>query len=164
MQTKEEKKAYRAAYRAANREKLRAQNAAYRAANLEKVKAGQAEYRAANAEKIRASNAVYRANNREKIKVASQVYQAANPRTADKSRKYNYGMVEKEYDNLVEKQGGVCAICKGICSMRGKLSVDHSHSTGKVRGLLCAACNAGLGHFKDSALFLRAAADYLEKS
>jgi hypothetical protein len=42
------------------------------------------------------------------------------------------------------------------------LCVDHSHVTGKVRGLLCHSCNVGLGHFKDDPRFTRSATEYLE--
>lgn len=48
------------------------------------------------------------------------------------------------YTQLFEKQQGVCAICKKLPSV-GKLQIDHCHQTGKVRGLLCPACNSKLG-------------------
>lgn len=55
-------------------------------------------------------------------------------------------------------QTGCCAICgKG-----GKLSIDHNHANGEVRGLLCAACNSGLGQFTDSVVLLERAINYLK--
>jgi len=59
-------------------------------------------------------------------------------------------------------QEGRCAICKRHQSeFRRRLDVDHSHSTGKVRGLLCVACNRGIGFFEESAARLVAAVTYL---
>jgi hypothetical protein len=76
--------------------------------------------------------------------------------------KHDYGIDLKEYNILLQKQGGVCAICK-IAKVGRKgvphLFVDHNHNNNHVRGLLCDNCNKGLGHFKDSKdLLLRAIA------
>ena len=51
-----------------------------------------------------------------------------------------------------------------ICGTPGELVVDHDHTTGKVRGLLCSHCNRGLGHFRDSPMLLEFAAQYLYAS
>ena len=61
--------------------------------------------------------------------------------------KCNYNMTVDEYDELYQKQNGVCAICGKKESHRNKygvrrLSVDHNHSTGKIRGLLCCTSSA----------------------
>lgn len=76
--------------------------------------------------------------------------------------KYQLSLVE--YRSLEQKQGGVCAICGcSPCSTKEKrLSVDHCHATGRVRGLLCKTCNWILGQFKESPERFRAAATYLE--
>lgn len=64
---------------------------------------------------------------------------------------------------------GVCAICgKPETHGNGKssiklLAVDHCHTTGKIRGLLCHKCNLGIGHLDDSIDRLEAAINYLEK-
>ncbi len=76
-----------------------------------------------------------------------------------------YGMSESDWDALLAKQGGGCAIC-GTCEPNGKhsrLSVDHCHVTGKVRGILCSNCNRAIGLIQDNARLLRKAADYLER-
>jgi hypothetical protein len=67
---------------------------------------------------------------------------------------------------MFKQQNGRCAICleKEIRILNGKivkLAVDHDHKTGKVRELLCAACNAGIGMFKDSFDIAEKAAVYL---
>ena len=70
-----------------------------------------------------------------------------------------------DYFILVHQQGGMCATCdyRQPKDMKGRLVVDHDHATGEVRGLLCPACNTGLGYFKDNPHALRAAANYLER-
>lgn len=76
--------------------------------------------------------------------------------------KRKYGISIEERDRLIESQNGLCAICKSTCRTGNKLSVDHSHVTGKVRGMLCANCNLGLGSFMDSISSLKSAVEYLE--
>lgn len=77
-----------------------------------------------------------------------------------------YGLTLQEYQALLKAQGYACAICRAPhYDENGKrLYIDHNHAKGMtaVRGLLCAACNFGLGLFKDSPEILRAAAKYLE--
>lgn len=77
--------------------------------------------------------------------------------------KKEYNSSIEEYENLLQEQGGVCRICGGTDQER-RLSVDHDHSTGEIRGLLCKNCNAGLGRFYDDPGLLEKAADYLRVS
>jgi hypothetical protein len=65
-----------------------------------------------------------------------------------------------EHRSLLEGQGGRCAICRE----RPPTDTDHDHLTGVVRGLLCNACNLGLGQFRDDPGLLLAAAEYLAKN
>jgi len=80
-----------------------------------------------------------------------------------------YGLTIDTYNKMLAEQAGVCAICKGQETVRGrggklkKLSVDHCHTTNAVRGLLCHYCNVGIGYLKDDPEILRAAHKYLEK-
>lgn len=78
-----------------------------------------------------------------------------------------YGITRAEYDRMVERQGGVCAICGGRPSgpdvSNRRFDVDHCHDTGRVRGLLCSACNRGIGFLGDDSARLQSAIDYLSK-
>ncbi len=56
-----------------------------------------------------------------------------------------YGLTEADYNSMLISQNGVCGICGADSTPRKHLDVDHSHVSGKVRGLLCRACNQGLG-------------------
>jgi hypothetical protein len=73
---------------------------------------------------------------------------------------HRYGIGADHFDELVKQQGGVCP----ICGRADPEHVDHSHDTGKVRGILCFNCNGGLGQFRDSPDALRSAADYLDST
>jgi hypothetical protein len=69
-----------------------------------------------------------------------------------------YGITAAEADHLLERQQGLCAICKSAPAKH----VDHDHATGAVRALLCFNCNGGLGQFKDNPELLHAAAYYVQ--
>lgn len=87
-------------------------------------------------------------------------------RYKDYGRKRNYGLAPGEFDRLLAAQGGRCAIC-GSDHPNGRpghtFAVDHDHTTGAVRGILCAKCNHGLGQFHDSKELLSKAIDYLSR-
>lgn len=81
-----------------------------------------------------------------------------------------YGITPEEYTQRLEAQGGVCAICgleepneHGRTRTRFRLAVDHCHTTGRVRGLLCQKCNRAIGLLHDNTDLLRKAIGYLER-
>jgi 5-methylcytosine-specific restriction endonuclease McrA len=78
--------------------------------------------------------------------------------------KKRYGLTLEMYAALSESQDHRCAICRvpGLETKSKKLHVDHSHQTGKVRGLLCAKCNVALGVLENTALVEKGQV-YLEK-
>lgn len=80
------------------------------------------------------------------------------------ARSISYGLTVDEFLELHEKQDGKCAICGNAPSTQRGLHVDHCHTTGVVRGLLCHGCNVGIGALKDDVGLLRAAIDYLKGS
>lgn len=71
----------------------------------------------------------------------------------------SYGITLDDYDAMLLAQGGVCAICAGPGGKYG-LHVDHCHTTGKVRGLLCTKCNGAL-HYLENIAWREAAESYL---
>lgn len=73
-----------------------------------------------------------------------------------------YGISKEEYANLLSLQNGRCAICHKFSDLQ--LHVDHCHTTGKIRGLLCVCCNRAIGFFKDSTESLQNAIDYLNRA
>ena len=75
--------------------------------------------------------------------------------------KRKYGIELQEYESLVKLQNGVCAVCGEISSSGRRLAIDHSHTTGRVRGLLCNNCNVGLGLAGDNIYRLLQLAEYL---
>ena len=65
--------------------------------------------------------------------------------------KADFGITKVEYNELLEKQKGVCALCPATDSGDGRpLFVDHCHETGRVRGLLCKQCNTAIGLLGDN--------------
>jgi Recombination endonuclease VII len=106
---------------------------------------------------------------KERQKIATRKYRAKNPDKISEGRiKLRYGISISEYQDLYNKQEGQCAICKthlnlDVTDKKTKAHIDHNHTTGEVRGLLCNNCNAGIGFLQDSALVCKLAADYLSK-
>lgn len=80
-------------------------------------------------------------------------------RNRDASLLNKYGITLDTYNQLVKDQNDSCAICYEIPE---KLFVDHDHSTGRIRGLLCMKCNSALGLFKDKQSNLVNAISYLQ--
>lgn len=160
----------------------REQSRQWRAANPEKRKAAARKQYAAHAEERRERSRVYREQhpdiiretrkrNREKYPEKYREWdRQAKMRKKDKirpkqqvrSRKAHligsYGITTNDYDRMVLEQDGRCGICLRETT---DLCVDHDHETGKVRGLLCRNCNAGLGSFKDNVANLLTAIQYL---
>lgn len=86
------------------------------------------------------------------------------------SLKNKYGITPDDYQEMLSRQGGGCAICGIEQSQLWKenwhhpLEIDHCHDTGAVRGLLCSSCNTSLGRFKHDPVLLRRAAEYIEQA
>ena len=75
-----------------------------------------------------------------------------------------YGITLAQYNEMLETQDYKCAICGNEDEVEGRrLAIDHCHTTGKIRGLLCGKCNRGLGLFYDNTTALTKAIDYLNK-
>ncbi len=86
-----------------------------------------------------------------------------SPKGQNQKLKSIYGITFQQFTLMMELQNGVCAICKQPESRNQRLCVDHNHDTGEVRGLLCFACNAGIGFLQDSSDVLEKAKQYLKE-
>lgn len=95
-----------------------------------------------------------------KLQKAKDRAQEAKLPKVEASRFRQYGLTEKKFDQMYEGQDERCKICK-VWQDSNEIHIDHDHSTGRVRGLLCKRCNFGLGWFNDKPDFLETAAWYL---
>lgn len=153
-----------------NKIKNREKSKRYRDKNIEKCRQQTRKHYAENRE-------YYLQKNRERyLKNRLTEIEAAKKRHFDNIEKVKcnrlmrlYGITLKEYYQLLQKQNFVCAICKCPETMMDnkqgitrRLAVDHCHSTNIVRGLLCYACNIGIGKFKHSIESLQNAYNYLK--
>jgi len=87
---------------------------------------------------------------------APQVRKQSREAAHERAVADRYGLAAGDYGRLYAAQSGICAICQRATGRTRRLSVDHDHLTGRVRGLLCRPCNDLLGHARDSeAFFLR---------
>jgi len=136
-----------------------------------KQRASRKHYLKNKAAKIAAMKAKYAADPelREKRRLHSKKYLAEHP---EKRREYirasqtkrRYGVDRAQHKLMFESQRGRCAICNVEQSaIKRRFCIDHNHSTGKVRQLLCHHCNGVLGHSRENKDILRAAVAYLEK-
>jgi hypothetical protein len=132
-----------------NREKRQAANRASYAAHREQRQEYNRRYREEHADELAAHR---------KKRVKESTY------ASWRRRLKRLGLTPRDYLALVEKQKNRCAICKTEETGRGGMwAVDHCHTTGRVRGLLCHRCNLAIGQFQDNPQLLRRAAAYLSK-
>ena len=98
--------------------------------------------------------------------IRAKRFRLCHPQTvADTNRRCHlrshYGITRQDLEAFLALQHHRCAICgNGFRNYRDCL-VDHDHVTGKVRGLLCRACNFTIGHTHDNSSILENAAKYL---
>lgn len=86
-----------------------------------------------------------------------------SPRGYDKRRqlKHKFGVSLQWYDEQVLIQGGVCYVCKRPPASNKSLCVDHNHSTGEIRKLLCHNCNVSLGMLKEDVDIMKSMIEYV---
>ena len=167
-QTKEERNARAALYmrvaRAKDPEKFLAMEQArtaegYHAAYMRKWREKNKEHHKAYMKEYRAK---YKERNNERVRVWGAKYRKSDKGFDARLRKaFGIGIVD--YNQMLEKQNGKCAICNSTKGNEKKhrLFVDHCHETNKVRGLLCGKCNTGIGYFQNEPILLGSAIDYL---
>jgi hypothetical protein len=137
-----------------------------RAARAAKRAAYSREWAAANRGKRSAYSRAWNAKNKDKKDALGRAWREANrDRIRDRVLRKRYNMTLGQHDALLASQGGRCAVCSADePGGAGAWHVDHDHSTGEVRGLLCALCNVGLGMFKDNVDIMQRAVAYLAAS
>jgi Autographiviridae endonuclease VII len=125
----------------------------------------------------RARNHDWYVANRERSIAAAQAWRQSNPERYEETQarhrarrrseqradhlKRTFGLTLDEYDAMLARQEGRCAICRQLPTAGKFLHVDHDHATGEVRGLLCVRCNNALGLFRDRIEVLDRAMEYL---
>lgn len=124
-----------------------------------------AEWYQANRDDDTAKKSAYYRANKEKILARQKKFDAENPERARRRVKnaqlrYYYGISLIEYEAMLEAQGGHCRVCPKDTD----LHVDHCHTTGVVRGILCGPCNQSIGLAGDDPDRLRRLAEYLEQA
>jgi len=156
------------AYYEKNKEARAAWNKAYRAKNKDRIKAYEKAYNEENKEAKRVYNKAYRAKNKDRIKAYLKAYNEENKEAKqayDKAyhvlRKHGITLEEKE--RMKQEQENKCKICHQDFLADVEPHVDHCHTTGEIRGLLCQGCNIGLGQFKDNPVALAKAIEYLKE-
>ena len=112
------------------------------------------EWYVANRKRILAKRKEYASANKAKIAVRNKTYwQKTKNLKRDAKREQSllrkFGINLAQYDEMLQRQNGVCAICLNPPKKRN-LAVDHDHRSGKIRGLLCYRCNYGLGWLGDN--------------
>lgn len=122
---------------------------------LAKHRARHKKWRDNNPEKLKAYVAKDRAKNMDRIRLQSRA----------RAIEVKYGITIEKYFDMIEKQGGRCAICGSdkATTKHSKFNwrVDHCHTTGKVRKLLCHNCNVALGLVKEDTDTLKKMIDYI---
>ncbi len=105
----------------------------------------------------------YRAKHKERLADGTKKWRAQNKDSARKHVACSvYGLTHDQYDALMAVKQ--CDICGDPPSGKStRLSIDHDHDTGEIRGMLCRLCNSALGLARENPAILRAMVTYLEK-
>lgn len=121
-------------------------------------------WRIKNIENRRAYAKKYREENRDKISLRNI---RNREKTSIKWRKFRYGISNEQFKQLLVGANNKCQICGFVFiddgGIQGKPHIDHDHNTKKIRGLLCAKCNKGLGQFDDNITLFEEAILYLRE-
>jgi len=128
-----------------------------------KANASQRKYCKAHPEKVYAACMQWRKNNPEKFKKIQERFYVKKQDTtyyADSHRKSSYGIGQEQFNEIRKSQKNRCKICN--LKFVKTPHIDHSHKTGKIRGLLCRLCNSVLGYVKEDRKILQAAIEYLD--
>jgi hypothetical protein len=118
--------------------------------NLEQRKEYDERYRLKNKDKIKQHKIQWYYRNKDKVKVSNL--------------KNKYNLTLDQYNKMLSDQNNSCKVCNTHESkLTRKLSVDHCHTTGKVRGMLCSACNTSLGQLKEDTKIMQKLIEYVKE-
>lgn len=145
----------------------------HREKNKESLNAKRREYRLKNIDLIRVRDNAWK----KKYYVGNKIlylqrckkYYKENPTKYKNQRLLkNYGITIEQYEEMLKVQDYSCKMCKQAETILTynklkNLSVDHCHTTGQVRGLLCSKCNCLIGYAKESIELLQEAINYLKE-
>jgi carbamoylphosphate synthase small subunit len=150
--------------RAENKEKSAEYQKQWRLNNPEKAKEHSKRSREKRKAKIKKYQKAWILKNKDKHTAKSKEwYQKNKDKVRNRLLMKSFGISLDEYNRLFKEQEGKCAICGREETARTKiLAVDHCHKTGKLRKLLCRACNVGIGNLQDSIELLEKAIMYLK--
>lgn len=171
-------------YRVLNKEKIAIQNKQHYIDNKEVILADCKRYRALNKKRLREWHKQHHMENKDRMNLRSKKYymdhkkelgeagrqwkmnnkEKASVLNRKSHLKVKFGITPERYNEMFSEQEGRCAICgKHQEELKLVLGVDHDHSTGEIRGLLCGPCNRNIGSLKDDPDLLQKAIDYLRK-
>ena len=148
MQTKEDRK---------EKDKI------WRLNNQDRIIRNRKRWQSENKDRIRRKGIEYRKLNKERLSEINKIYYQNNQRKALGWNLAKYGLSVEKFEEMSRRQGDVCSICFKKCANKKRLSVDHNHDTGVIRGLLCNNCNRALGLIGDDINFFKNAIKYLNK-
>lgn len=106
----------------------------------------------------------YRIRDKEKVNAHATMYRRRRGKewVKDKDLISKYGITLQEWNALFDRQDKCCAICR--CGDSSRWHTDHNHTSGKVRGILCSNCNSGIGMFRENAMAMFNAIEYLKRN
>lgn len=116
--------------------------------------------------KNREAKLAWKERNKDKLKAQAKALRILYPeRHKNTNLKSLYGVTLDEYNQMFEKQKGCCLLCsRHQVEVTQRLNLDHCHTTGRVRGLLCGNCNRGIGLLKHNVVTLENAVRYLREA
>jgi hypothetical protein len=175
---KADRKAYQKAYQAKHREQSRAACRKYYREHKPESAARNKQWREQNKEQVKTTARAWYSKNRARVNARRrELYRTRRQLDPEEHRRRIFaghlmskcGLTVADFDSILIKQKGVCALCRQPMEFGGRIRrmrvvVDHDHVTGKVRGLIHDRCNKLLGFASDDIDLLRRAISYLRRT